>query len=116
MQSQNETLEILEIDGMGQLKLVANYSHRYGFTSKGRGTVKTEKTYSVYFLPVNADLDIDDIHNGTRKADAVKAFKKASKQYQSLESTVKAEIEKRRGASTQDNVIFVDFRLKKKIA
>lgn len=70
---------------LGQLIISKTVSTQYGFTSKGRGTVKARVAYSVYFVNAS-NADLQDFGVYSDKASAVKAFNAAKK---SIEAKLK---------------------------
>jgi hypothetical protein len=69
--------EVLKKSGNIQLRRSVRHSH--GFTSKGRGTIKTLVTYAVEYV----DADVTENYSGsfglTNKSVALKLFNKAVK-------------------------------------
>lgn len=64
----------------GTLKLIECIKHSHGFTSRGRGTIKTKITYEVYIVFTDMRDELSQtLHWTTRKADANKIFKLVSK-------------------------------------
>lgn len=112
---QNKTLSQYETE-MGVLKVSKCVATRYGFTSRGRGSIRAEVSYSVYFVPANADLDLVEYYSSTRKVDALKAYRKQLREYEKLHSLVKTAIDSKQDEPIRDNVVYIDFRLKRRIA
>lgn len=75
--SNTQRLKEFQIDG-GELVLYKSVQHRHAFLKSGRGTIKTEITYLVCFLPADYSSETD-LYRGTRKADANKVFRIAKK-------------------------------------
>lgn len=125
-----QILDQKEFAGMGVLQVTKHVRTSY-FSPSGKARLKSVVTYSVYFVPVNSDLDINEYYSGPRKADALKAFRAESKSYSRLHAEVESYSAKMRDLrksmrsetesqpendSERDNVIFVDFVAKKRIA
>jgi len=74
MSQVNVIAETVNTDG--HIKLTRAGITRYGRTSKGRGTIRLEVTYSVYVV---TELGYVDLYRGTRKAQALATYKRVLK-------------------------------------
>lgn len=63
----------------GNIELRRNVRHSHGFTSKGRGTIKTKITYDVSYTDSHLTENYSGRYNMTSKAEALRIFSKVTK-------------------------------------